>query len=266
VHQLGKQLEQLFDDQWAKKAQWVEDHTPTSGPQSPGTSPDSDEEEEDAEEEEEEEQENELSILQKQIAAMSKQVEAIQKSKEKISPPAPGKKGAAKAKAAKKDGKKAPQKPEKKAQKSKKAKVPYVTYEQKQEISDRINVLPEPRMATALSIIRDNMPNLKVFIHPISALCVSLLPSPPSLHAPSGDSHHADPATGRPRGRDRARHRRALQRGSAQAPPLRAQVRADAQRSSRASPARLRGERPTAQTQEEQAHEQDGAGGQDRGD
>ncbi|KAI9873374.1 MAG: hypothetical protein M1830_000480 [Pleopsidium flavum] len=165
VNAMGKQFEGVFDDKWAEKKQWIEDHAPASGPQSPGSSPEPDDED-DEDEDDDDEEENQLTILQKQIAAMSKQVEMIQK--KKSSPPAPSKKGAKGSKPARKDGKKgaslssAPVKKEKKEKKATKPeRVPWVTYEQKQDISNRINSLPESRMATALRIIRDNMPNLK---------------------------------------------------------------------------------------------------------
>ena len=166
IHNTGKEFEKTFDLEWSKKKEWLENNTPSSGPQSPGSSPEpeeSEEEEEEGEEEEDEDQ-SELTKLQQHIAALSKQVELIQKKKK--SPPAPSKKSS-KQKPAKKESKKsapaAPAKAEKKvSSKPKKEKVPYVTYEQKQDISMRINSLTESKMATALKIIRDNMPNLKV--------------------------------------------------------------------------------------------------------
>lgn len=167
VHGMGKQLEAIFDEKWAEKARWIEANTPSSGPQSPGSSPEPDEEEEDEDEDEEEEEEEQiqLSKLQQQIAAMSRQVELI--TQKKKTPPVPAKKGKGGKQANKKESKKgasaAPAKVEKKASKpAKKEKTPYVTYEQKQDISNRINSLSETRMATALKIIRDNMPSLKV--------------------------------------------------------------------------------------------------------
>ena len=165
VHSLGKQFEGIFDEKWAERKQWIDDHAPASGPQSPGSSPEPEEEEEE-EEEEDDEEENQLSILQKQIAAMSKQVEMIQK--KKTTPPASTKKASKIGKPPKKEIKKSSSvaaiKSEKKvsSRPAKKEKIPYVTYEQKQDISNRINSLPETRMATALTIIRENMPNLKV--------------------------------------------------------------------------------------------------------
>ena len=166
INHTGHQFEALFDGEWAKKRDWIEANTPGSGPQSAGSSEaeDSDEEEEEEDEEEEEQPQTQLLKLQQQIAAMSRQVELI--SQKKKSPPASSKKATKGAKPVRKDTKKtaAPAKAEKKAasKPAKKEKTPYVTYEQKQDISNRINSLSETKMATALRIIRDNMPNLQV--------------------------------------------------------------------------------------------------------
>ena len=165
----GHQLETVFNTEFGKKRDFIEQNTPGSGPQSPGSSEAEESDEEDEEDEEEDDQEQtqtQLQLLQKQIAAMSKQVEMIQK--KKASPPVTNKKAAKGSKLVRKDSKKtAPAKPEKKASARpvKKEKAPYVSYEQKQDISNRINSLPESKMATALKIIRDNMPNLKVSKH-----------------------------------------------------------------------------------------------------
>ena len=166
INSAGHQFEEVFDREWSKKRDWVEANTPGSGPQSPGSSPEPDDsDDEDEAEDEEEEDQSELSKLQQQIAAMSRQVELI--TRKKKSPPVASKKNAKSAKPVQKHSKKtaaAPAKAEKKAtsRPAKKEKTPYVTYEQKQDISNRINSLSESRMATALKIIRDNMPNLKV--------------------------------------------------------------------------------------------------------
>jgi len=165
VHTLGKEYEAVLDEILAQKKDWIDKQNQASGQQSQGSSPDPDDEDEE-EEEEEEEENDELSKLKDQIAAMSKQVEMIQK--KKASPPVTTKKGPKTTKggkpAPKKGGAAAPVKNERKDSKptKKTAKTPYVTYEQKQDISGRINTLPETRMATALNIIRENMPNLKV--------------------------------------------------------------------------------------------------------
>ena len=165
VHILGKDYEAVFDEILAQKKDWIDKQNQASGQHSPGSSPDPDDEDEE-EEEEEEEENDELSKLKNQIALMSKQVEMIQK--KKASPPVTTKKGTKTSKAGKpapkKGGAAVPVKNERKESKptKKPAKTPYVTYEQKQDISGRINTLPENRMATALNIIRENMPNLKV--------------------------------------------------------------------------------------------------------
>ena len=162
VHQMGKSLEKVFNDKWSEKKRWVDQHTP-GGDKSQVASPDpDDDEEEDEAEEEEEEEDTQLGFLQKQLEAMTKQIESIKKK----SPPAAAKKG----KTAKKadGGKKAKAaaapavKKEKKPVKEKR--VPIVTYEQKRDISEMINNLPEQHMAKALRIIRENMPNLKVSV------------------------------------------------------------------------------------------------------
>lgn len=166
VHVMGKKFEAVFDEKWAGKASWIEANTPGSGPQTPGSSPEPDDDDEEEEEEDEEEDEdNELTKLQQQIAAMSRQVELI--TKKKKTPPAATRKTKGGKTTTKEKSKKStsmvPARTEKKTSKSaKKDKTPYVTYEQKQDISNRINSLSETRMATALKIIRENMPNLKV--------------------------------------------------------------------------------------------------------
>lgn len=164
INHTGHQFEAVFDSEWAKKREWIEANTPGSGPQSAGSSEPEDSDEEDEEEDEEEEEQTQLSKLQQQIAAMSRQVELI--TQKKKSPPVSSKKATKGAKPVRKDTKKtaAPAKAEKKAasKPAKKEKTPYVTYEQKQDISNRINSLSESKMATALRIIRDNMPNLQV--------------------------------------------------------------------------------------------------------
>ena len=167
VNRLGKGLEAVFNDEWSNKRQWLEDNAPESGQRSPASS--DDEESDEEEEEEEEEDDNQLEIvskLQKQIAEMSKQVEMITSGAKKKTPPTASKKSTKPAKPVKKETKKAapaPVKAEKKAasKASKKSSAPYVTYEQKQDISTRINSLTEAKMSQALSIIRSNMPNLK---------------------------------------------------------------------------------------------------------
>ena len=161
----AKQLEGIFDSEMAHKRTWIEANSPVSGAQSTTSSDVEDEEEEEEDDEPEDAaDEDQLTILQRSIAAMSEQVRMLQQKKK--SPPAASKKASKAAKPDKKAVKKGTSaqstKPEKKAPAKHAKKEQYVTYEQKQDISNRINSLSEPKMARALKIIRDNMPGLKV--------------------------------------------------------------------------------------------------------
>ncbi|KAL8710310.1 MAG: hypothetical protein Q9220_005080 [cf. Caloplaca sp. 1 TL-2023] len=159
----AKQLDGIFDQEMAHKRSWIDANSPASGAQS-ATSSDAEDDEDDEEEEEVEEpaENDQLSRLQRSIAEMSEQVKMLQQKKK--SPPITSKKAGKGAKVDKKGSKKGasapPVKTEKKAP-TKHKKETYVTYEQKQDISNRINSLSEAKMARALKIIRDNMPNLK---------------------------------------------------------------------------------------------------------
>lgn len=163
VHQAGKTLEGAFDNTMAKKNSWIENNVPLSGPTSPGSSPEASDDDADDEEDEDEQSSLEIRKLQEQIAAMSKQVELI--TQKKKSPPAVNKKSTkAAVKPEKKPKKAAPvlQPKAKSTAKSASKKARYVSYEEKQDISNRINDLSEQKMAQALNIIRNNMPGLKV--------------------------------------------------------------------------------------------------------
>ena len=166
INNLGHKFESIFNEEWSKKRDWLDENTPSSGQRSPNSSEEEESEEEEEEEDEEDGKMEMVTKLQKQIAEMSKQVELITAGgKKNKTPPAAGKKGAKASKSMKKEIKKSaaptPKIEKKAAPKPKKEKAPYVTYEQKQDISNRINSLTESKMSVALSIIRNNMPNLK---------------------------------------------------------------------------------------------------------
>ncbi|KAL8696790.1 MAG: hypothetical protein Q9224_002619 [Gallowayella concinna] len=174
IRATAKELDAIFDREMSHKRSWIDQNTPVSGPQSP-TSSDVEDEEEDEEEEEDAEEaaeKDQLSQLQRSIAEMSEKVKRLQQKAK--SPQATGKKGNKSAKPDKKAAKKGssapPAKAEKKAHTKSSKKEQYVTYEQKQEISNRINSLSEAKMAKALKIIRDNMPNLKVLDKPFTRI------------------------------------------------------------------------------------------------
>ena len=150
VYTAGKRLEEVFQHKWNQKTRWLEAHEPPSAQQS--SSEESDEEPESDEDHEK------LSELQRQIAEMSKQVDAI--TKKKRTPPVVTKKGT-KAKG-KIDVKKSAGKKDKKGGAKKPEKARWVSYQEKQLISNGIGSLSEKRMGEALQIIQKNVPHLKV--------------------------------------------------------------------------------------------------------
>ncbi|EEP80293.1 predicted protein [Uncinocarpus reesii 1704] len=158
TYNAGKKLEEIFDSKWAQKARWLEAHDPTSAHQSDSSDNESSEEEGS----DDDEQSEKLHILQKQIAEMSKQVEAIRQKKKKT-PPTSSKKGG-KPKSGKKDLKKGgPGRKDKKGgvKSSKPEKQRWITYREKQIISNGISSLPENKVQDALHIIQSNVPALK---------------------------------------------------------------------------------------------------------
>lgn len=171
IRHTARTLEGIFDQEMAQKRAWLEANSPVSGAQSTTSSDAEEDDDEDEEEEIEEAADDQLSKLQRSIAEMSRQVEMLKAKKN--TPPAVSKKVSKSGKSDKKASKKsaaAPSvKPEKKAP-AKSKKETYVTYEQKQDISNRINSLSEKQMARALKIIRDNMPNLKVYFKPFTRI------------------------------------------------------------------------------------------------
>ncbi|PGH27280.1 hypothetical protein AJ80_00990 [Polytolypa hystricis UAMH7299] len=160
IYTAGKRLEDIFDNKWAQKARWIEAHEPSSGHQSAGSSDNGSEDED--EESDEDIDDEKLTLLQKQIAEMSKQVEAITQKKKKTPPV----KKSSKAKSGKKDSKKGPsgtssKKDRKGSRSGKPEKQRWVTYREKQIISNGISSLPDKRMQEALRIIQNNVPSLK---------------------------------------------------------------------------------------------------------
>lgn len=147
VYNAGKELQNIFEQKWSQKARWLEAHEPPSARHSS-------DEESDEENESDEDQET-LTELQRQIAEMSKQVAAIKQKKK--TPPAAAKKGA-KAKG-RGDAKKAAPKKDKKAKNRNQDK--WITYQEKQLISNGIASLSEKRMHDALEIIQKNVPHLR---------------------------------------------------------------------------------------------------------
>lgn len=161
TYQCGKGLEDVFDRKWAQKQDYLDRHEPHPEHNSDSSDEDSDE---DVESEEDDEQ---LTELQRKIAEMSRQVEMITQKKKKTPPTS--KKSGTKAKSTKKESKKTSGKKEKKSSKtSKPEKARFVTYNEKQIISNGISALPDKKMQQALQIIQSNVPHLKVSSQSIS--------------------------------------------------------------------------------------------------
>jgi bromodomain-containing factor 1 len=152
----GLSLEAVFNEKWGQMAEYLDKHEPQHDQQSDDYDEDSDDESE-----EEDEDTEKLTLLQRQIAEMSRQVEMITNKKKKTPPSS--KKAGTKAKSIKKDGKKiSSSKKEKKPKTSfKPEKARFVTYHEKQVISNGISSLPDKKMQEALKIIQSNVPELK---------------------------------------------------------------------------------------------------------
>ncbi|KAJ5533100.1 hypothetical protein N7494_009652 [Penicillium frequentans] len=143
----GESLSEVFDKKWKELPAYLEKHEPHHEQEA-----DSDEEESDEDVEESDNEDNEkLSLLQKQIAEMSRQT-----------PPA---KKLGKSKSGKKEIKKSSstigKKDKKSSSKGYKDKTRFVTYHEKQIISNGISSLPDKKMHEALGIIQSNVPALK---------------------------------------------------------------------------------------------------------
>ena len=165
VNQQGHNLEEMFNKKWATKEDWIAAREPPSEP--PSEPEDDDDSESDDDDDSEAEREDKISQLQKQIAEMSKQMSEISqgKSKKKKSK-SPNATVSKKSKTKnKKDKPKTTfpglqQKPEKKrAPKPKTLK--WVTFAEKQYISNGIGVLPPSRMDEALKLIQNSVPHLQ---------------------------------------------------------------------------------------------------------
>ncbi|EHY60693.1 transcription initiation at TATA-containing promoter protein [Exophiala dermatitidis] len=167
VNSAGHQLEELFNKKWATKDDWIAAREPQSEPQSDAEAEDDEEEESEEDADDSEEERNDkIKLLQKQIEEMSKQMGELTQKKHKKSKSPPTKK--TKAKTHKKDkpaanfpnlGKDKKEK-KKSAPKSKVEKDRYVTFAEKQYISNGIAMLPEKQMQEALKIIQNSVPSL----------------------------------------------------------------------------------------------------------
>ena len=163
VSMMGREYESVFTDLWTDKSEWVTEHAPSSGPQSP----EYDSESEDEEEEEETtgvEPSAALAEIQQQIFKLSEQAQSILgviqaqpvKGKKKGGKPTKATTGAAKPSRKSGGGTTS-------AKKAKTTKTPaaasrkVVTNSQKKEISERIGELPPEQVGRCANLIKDSL-------------------------------------------------------------------------------------------------------------
>ncbi|KAL2857883.1 Bromodomain-containing protein [Aspergillus pseudoustus] len=154
----GEKFEELLNFKWSQKDRYLAAHEPHPEQHSAESSSDESDEDEEPSDDEEEEA---INRLKKQIAEMSQQLEAMTQKKKKT-PPA-SKKSKSKKKDSKKGGATSTGKKDKKSgsKSTKPEKQRWVTYHEKQIISNGISSLPDKKMQEALKIIQSNVPSLK---------------------------------------------------------------------------------------------------------
>ncbi|RVD82395.1 uncharacterized protein DFL_006821 [Arthrobotrys flagrans] len=160
VYECGKQLEAVFDEKWSQKPSFKEE-TPT-----PPVVAEEEEGENSDDEESDEDAAPALEMLKAQLSTIHSQIETIEKKKKsKKSPPATSKKhkksGSAGAAVGKATPKMTPLNKKKgSSSKKKEPPVPYMTFAQKTELSERINQLSPHKMQQVLSLIKTYHPDL----------------------------------------------------------------------------------------------------------
>ena len=161
VHEMGKNFEQLFNETWKKKQDWMNEHQPTPVTRSPEEeSEEEEEEEEEDEEDDQDEKDARIAALHKQLTALQKQTaELMEGKKEKkdgkkkggdskpVKAGGKGKKGGASAPPAKAPKKETKAKPKPKATKP-------LTNKEKKEVADRVAELSVDQIAQAAEIIK----------------------------------------------------------------------------------------------------------------
>jgi len=158
VSGLAKQLEKVFDKKWTEK--------PEEPPEKPAKRPSSSPVREEEEEEESSSDEDEIDRIQEQMTLMAKRLSEMKQRKkqkhEKSPSTAKGKGSKGGSGTTKKRSsiggataavEKAPPKPKKP-----KEVIPEVTFEQKRELSEKINFLSPSKMQGVLELIKDAMP------------------------------------------------------------------------------------------------------------
>lgn len=159
VHQMGKRLEGVFDQKWAEKSKYTRENPGSHSPVSASPPP----EEHEDEMSEEEGNQPDIAALEQQLEMMKDQLSSLKKGQKKKTPPvSSNSKSKNKPGPSRKNSTAAPLPPPSKKKKGGKNQkdVPYISLEQKTELSERINFLPHGKMAYALNMIKQNMPDL----------------------------------------------------------------------------------------------------------
>lgn len=160
VHQMGRRLESVFDQKWKDKPLYT--NGGSRSPQSASPVPQYEEEMSDEYDDSITEQQN-IAELEKQLEKMKEEITAMKKGQKKT-PPVTGNrskpKNAPAARRPSAGGNNALASSNKKGGGSKKKEIPYISLEQKTELSERINLLPPAKMHYALVMIREMMPEL----------------------------------------------------------------------------------------------------------
>ncbi|KAG0191845.1 hypothetical protein DFQ28_010784 [Apophysomyces sp. BC1034] len=146
VHKMGKELEKVFADKWKQK--------PQPAPREPERGHDDFDEEIESEEDDRDQR---IAELERHIATISQQIASIKSSKKRKVDRLPGK--SRPSRPISKD-KKPTEKRKRPVLKRKEEELPDFTFEQKKDLSERINNLTGDRLNTVVSIIQSSMPNL----------------------------------------------------------------------------------------------------------
>ncbi|KAL3479855.1 Bromodomain-containing protein [Aspergillus californicus] len=158
TYMAGEKFEEVFNEKWSQKDRYLTAHEPHPEQQSAeSSSEESDEDDEGSDDEAEEA----INRLRKQISDMSQQLEVLTQKKKKT--PSASKKSKPKKKDVKKNTFTGTGKKDKKSasKASKPEKQRWVSYHEKQVISNGISSLPDKKMQEALRIIQTNVPSLK---------------------------------------------------------------------------------------------------------
>jgi len=148
VAKLAQQLERVFDKKWLEKPEEPPEKPSTGAKRGPSSSP--------PQEEESSSDEDEIGRIQEQMTLMAKKLSEMQSRKKQRHEKSPklqgkGSKGSAKKPQRSSSGTVAkPKKP--------KEVIPEVTFEQKRELSEKINFLSPSKMQGVLELIKDAMP------------------------------------------------------------------------------------------------------------